>query len=223
MCSDVDQRRLKEIAPDSRIEVVPNGVDVDYFRPLTGVEQVPALVFVGTLNWYPNIEAVRFIAFELWPLLKKELSGVTVDIIGANPPKDICDVAVSDPDFHVHGFVDDIRGLIDRAAIYVCPIRDGGGTKLKILDALAMQKAIVAHPIACEGIDVTNGENVVFAEEPLEYVNAIRRLLDDPAERQRLGRNARKCAVDRYSYENIGESLSNLYIETAGIHRSAVN
>ena len=89
------------------------------------------------------------------------------DIIGGRPPDDLVALAERDDRFNVHGFVDDIHPWMEQALCYVCPIRDGGGTKLKILDALAMSKAIVAHPIACEGIDVTPGLDVLFAERYL--------------------------------------------------------
>ena len=96
---------------------------------------------------------------------------------------------------------------MEQALCYVCPIRDGGGTKLKILDALAMSKAIVAHPIACEGIDVTPGLDVVFAETPQEFVDAIVRLRDDAPLRHGLERNARRLAVERYSFRAIGDAF----------------
>jgi len=217
MCSQIDKNRLHKITPTSRIEVIPNGVDTDFFCPHAVQDHQRSIIFVGTLNWYPNIEAVRFIAFKIWPKLKVEVPGISVDIIGAHPPDDIRSIAAADKRFNVHGFVDDIRSNFEQAAVYVCPIRDGGGTKLKILDALAMQKAIVAHPIACEGIDVTDGKDVAFAEEPDDYVDLIKRLIDDNEARKNLGRNARKLAENHYSYKKIGESMSDLYAEIAGI------
>jgi hypothetical protein len=89
----------------------------------------------------------------------------------------------------------------------VCPIRDGGGTKLKLLDAFAMQKCVIAHPIACEGIEVTPGRDVEFAESTANFVGAIRRLLCDPAEREPTGRAARQLVVERYSFAEIVRTL----------------
>ena len=210
-CSEIDRDRLIKLTGNNRIEEVPNGVDTDYFQSDETIEQQPALIFAGTLSWYPNIEAVRFIAYELWPKIRTTFPGVTIDIIGANPPQDIEQLGSSDDRFHVHGFVDDIRPYIDRAAVYVCPINDGGGTKLKILDAFAMKKAVVAHPIACEGIHAQEGKHVLFADKPDQYVRQIKQLLEDESLRFRLGRNARELIEQKYAYHLIGKNLSRLY------------
>jgi glycosyltransferase involved in cell wall biosynthesis len=210
VCSDVDGERLEEIAPGSTVRTVPNGVDVDFFNAPAGGERAPRIIFVGTLDWYPNTAAVRYIAHEIWPRLRERLPDVECDIIGGSPPQDLVELAGRDDRFHVHGFVDDIHPWMEQALAYLCPIRDGGGTKLKILDALAMSKAIVAHPIACEGIDVTPGLDVVFAESVDEYVEAVVRLREDAPLRAGLERNARRLAVDRYAFSSIGDSFQEM-------------
>ncbi len=207
VCSDMDGERLVSVAPGSVVTTVPNGVDIEFFDAPAGAPRARRIVFVGTLDWYPNTEAVRYIATEIWPLLRARDPEMHCDIVGGRPPADLVALADADSRFHVHGFVDDIHPVLSDALCYVCPIRDGGGTKLKILDALAMSKAIVAHPIACEGIDVTPGENVIFAEHPDEFVSAVLRLRDDEALRHTLERNARRLAVDAYSFEAIGDSF----------------
>jgi len=212
-CSSLDSARLRELVPGASVDDVPNGVDVGYFQPAGSAEVADSIIFAGTLSWYPNRQAVDFIAREIWPRLKAEVPGSSVDIVGASPPADLLELARRDPDFRVHGFVDDVRTYLDRAPVYVCPITDGGGTKLKILDALAMGKAIVADPIACEGIDVTDGVDVVFASRPEEYVSAIRRLFSDRDERVRLGANARRLAETKYAYSMIGQKLAKLVQE----------
>ncbi|MDX2503323.1 MAG: glycosyltransferase family 4 protein [Gammaproteobacteria bacterium] len=170
-----------------------------------------SLIFIGRLNWYPNTAAVRFIAHKIWPALKAVMPGVNIDIIGANPPDDLLMLAGKDSNFQVHGFVNDIHAFLNEAAVYLCPITDGGGTKLKILDALSMNKAIVAHPIACEGIGVTNGKNVMFAESVDEYVAVIKQLFNDKDLRKSIGGEARLLIEEEYSYAKIGKKLSDLY------------
>ncbi len=210
-CSDLDGMRLQEVAPDARVETIPNGVDTDYFSP-SGVAPDPdSLVFAGRLNWYPNQEAMRFFADKVWPLLKSARPTARMHVLGANPPEALTVLAQRDPDFLVHGFVDDVRPFIDRAAVYVCPIQDGGGTKLKVIDALAMGKPLVADPIACEGLDVTNGRDVVLARTPDEYVSQIVALFDDPGRRLAMGEAARALALERYAYPAIGRRLAELY------------
>lgn len=210
-CSETDKQQLEMISPKSNIEVVPNGVDLEYFRPDVSVKQGVSLLFIGTLNWYPNVEAVRFIAHKLWPALKAVIPQVSIDIIGAEPPEDILQVGEKDATFNVHGFVDDILPFINQAAVYVCPIMDGGGTKLKVLDALAMEKALVAHEIACEGIRVEDGKHVIFADSVNEYIDAIMFLIDNEELRIKMGRDGRRLVEEEYSYHKVGKNLSELY------------
>jgi glycosyltransferase involved in cell wall biosynthesis len=207
-CSELDTERLKSIAPGVVAAEVPNGVDTGYFRPDGAPERPLSLVFAGNLSWYPNAAAMLFFAEKVWPGLKKEVPEVTMDVIGGNPPPALSALADRDKDFRVHGFVPDVRSYIGIAAVYVCPIMDGGGTKLKILDALAMGKPIVAHPIACEGIAVREGHDVIFAREPGEFVQSIVTLLRSPQRRQQMSANARSLAESSYSYSLIGRKLA---------------
>ena len=210
-CSEMDKQRLLEIVPNSKVEVIANGVDINYFKPDKSIVQEKRLIFIGTLNWYPNVEAVRFIAHKLWPALKLTIPDISVDIIGASPPDDIVQLGAQQKGFRVHGFVDDILPFLNKAAVYVCPITDGGGTKLKILDALSMGKAIVANEIACEGIHVEDGKNVIFAESVDEYVDAIKLLIENKNLRSSMGSAARKLIEDEYAYERVGKKLSSSY------------
>lgn len=208
-CSSLDTERLRAVAPGVAVAEVPNGVDTAYFRVSDEPEHPLSLVFAGNLSWYPNKTAMLFFADRVWPALKERVAGVTMDVIGANPPARLSALAGRDANFRVHGFVPDVRAYIGRAALYVCPIMDGGGTKLKILDALAMGKAIVAHPIACEGIGVRDGHDVVFARDADEFVQNIAALLGNADRRRQLARNARLLAESVYSYSVIGRSLVN--------------
>jgi len=206
-CSKLDTERLRRLVPDLAVAEVPNGVDTEYFRPSGEPERPPGLVFAGNMSWYPNAMAMAFFADKVWPALKNVLPEVTMDVVGANPPARLLSLAARDGKFRVHGFVPDVRPYIHEAALYVCPIMDGGGTKLKILDALAMGKPIVAHPIACEGIEVRDGESVVFAREPAEFVANIVAVLENPERRRHLSRNARALAESSYSYSHVGRKL----------------
>lgn len=203
-CSDLDRQRLQEIVPAANAIVVPNGVDCEYFASENRPIRPASLVFVGTMNWYPNVQAMAYFLREIWPGLKAHVPAVTLDIAGSNPPESLVQMARSLPDVTVHGYVPDVRPLIDSAALFVCPIRDGGGTKLKILDAFAMRKCVVAHPIACEGIDVTVGKNVALASTPAEFIHEIDSLLKDDDRRAEIGRAARNLVETRYSYHEIG-------------------
>jgi polysaccharide biosynthesis protein PslH len=220
-CSELDSARLRAVAPSVRPVTVPNGVDTEYFRPTPTQSTQPSLIFVGSLNWYPNIDAVLFLLREVWPKIKERRPDLQFDIVGSAPPISVLNLAAEFNDVHVHGFVDDIRPLMDAATLYVCPIRDGGGTKLKVLDAFAMEKCVVAHPVACEGIDVNPGVNVQFAESAESFVDAIDRLMSDASAREAMGRAARKLVVERYSFSQIGHQLCDLFESTAKGARTA--
>jgi len=212
-CSDIDTERLLSLAPQSKVLSIPNGVDLDFFKPIGLPVQPNCLIFVGTMNWYPNVEAVIYIAEKLWPRLKMKHPDLRFDVIGANPPEKIRSLADRFSDFHIHGFVDDVRPFIEKAAVYVCPIRDGGGTKLKILDAMAMAKTVVAHPIACEGINVTHEKNVLLAEDDISFINHIDSILHSDERRTALGLEARKLIEQCYGYHSIGEKLSKAFCD----------
>ena len=221
VCSELDADRLVEMAGPVKTHVIPNGVDLSYFKPsLRAPDHRPrSLIFVGGLTWYPNTSAVRFFLNEVWPLLVKTYPDAVFDIVGRSPPQDFTELAARDPRVGVHGFVDEMRPMLDSAAVYICPIFDGGGTKLKMIDALAMRKAIVAHPIACEGLSLTDGVNVMMAERPEQFVAQIGKLFDSAELRDSIGDNARRHTEDRFSFESIGKDLADLYstiaLETA--------
>jgi glycosyltransferase involved in cell wall biosynthesis len=220
-CSELDCARLRAVAPSAHVVAVPNGVDAEYFQPTHTESKVPSLIFVGSLNWYPNVDAVLFLLREVWPMTKARHPDLRFDIVGSAPPQSVLSLAAGLKDVRVHGFVDDVRPLMDAATLYVCPIRDGGGTKLKLLDAFAMEKCVIAHPIACEGIDVSPGVNVQLAESAETLAEAIGKLLSEPSMRLAMGRAARSFVVERYSFSQIGGRLCNLFESTVKGARTA--
>jgi glycosyltransferase involved in cell wall biosynthesis len=206
-CSELDCDRLRAIAPRISAVAIPNGVDVEYFCPTAVATTNKSLIFVGSLNWYPNVDAVLFLLREVWPLLQARVPDVRLDIVGSAPPPSVLRLASSLADVRVHGFVDDVRPLMAAAAVYVCPIRDGGGTKLKLLDAFAMEKCVVAHPISCEGIEVIPGRHVLLAETARAFADCIQLMLENRAVRESIGKAARELVVSRYSFMQIGRQL----------------
>lgn len=209
--SPVDRDRLMERQPEAKVRVVDNGVDVDYFRPRSAPEQNDGyLVFVGGMTWYPNRDAVLWFVREIWPHLRADDAERHAILIGRNPPDEVRRAA-RDGGLSAPGFVEDIRPQVDRALAYVCPIRRGGGTRLKILDALAMAKPLVATSFAVEGLGLETGRHYLRAEEPEEYVRQIRRLESSPALRRKLGAEGRKLVERKYAWRTVGERLENAY------------
>lgn len=209
-CSEIDTARLLKIAGKLNVESVPNGVDLDYFIPVKGIDIKPkSLVFAGGLTWYPNLDAMTFFLKNVWPSLSQQISGISMTVIGRSPPQWMINLQEQYSNLHITGFVDDVRPYLTEAEIYVCPIKDGGGTKLKILDALAMGKPLIADPIACEGINVENEKNVLFASTADEYIRSIKTLLLDNESKTQMSLQSKKLIIEQYSFVSIGKDLAN--------------
>jgi len=209
--SDLDGERLRERVGDVATAVVPNGVDVEYFVPRAPLGHGDGgMIFVGGLDWYPNRDAVRYFLRDVWPELAASGPNRRLTLVGRDPPDDVV-AAGSDSSIEVLGFVPDIRPLIDQASIYVCPIRDGGGTRLKILDALAMAKPLVATGLAVEGLGLTDGEHFLRADAPDEFVAQVSRLERDPGLRHRLAVAGRRVVEERFAWSCVGGQLEAAY------------
>lgn len=221
-CSPLDSVRLEKVIPGLKTAVVPNGVDIGYFTPSIKPPKKNSMVFAGDMSWYPNREAMVYLAEKIWPLLKNNIPDSTMSVIGRNAPEEVLKLSKQDNSFKVTGFVDDVRPYISNAAIYICPIMNGGGTKLKILDALSAGKAIVAHPVACEGIDVVDSHSVLFADTPEMFVEKIQQVFTDEQFRKKLEKNGRELVEKRYSFDYIGKELKKDLEALNGVTRTNV-
>ena len=209
--SGLDRDRLKKKVPSSRIAIVPNGVDINYFRKMNVKETKNSIIFVGGLTWYPNIDAMEYFCNKVWPFLVKEVEDVQLFIVGRNPSEFLKELSRKDKRIQLKGFVEDIRPIMSRSTCYVCPMRTGGGTRLKVLDALAMGIPLVATKMACEGIDVKDNESVLFAETLKDFVEKIIMLFNQKELRDKLSKNSRELIENKFDYEKIGFKLSQCY------------
>ena len=213
--SKEDKGTLKHIAHNARIEIIENGVDTKYFYVEREKKEKNTLVFAGGMNWYPNKDAMLFFAKEIWPILTRKRPNIRMYIIGMNPSDELTRLSSKDRNLIVTGYVDDVRLYFEKASLYVCPIRDGGGTRLKILDALSSRIPIVATKIAAEGIDVKHEKNILIAETPKEISESIIRLLDDRHLSEKLAYEGRLLVEKSYEWSVIGNKLSIIYKELA--------
>lgn len=211
--SDTDVASLKHKLPTIRTETIPNGVDLRYFKPEHRENNPgePRLIYTGGMNMFANRDAVLWFLREIWPMIKAELPAVKFYAVGQDPPTELLKMTETDPGVIVTGYVDDIRPLVDQSVVYVVPLRVGGGTRLKVLDAMAMEKAIVSTTIGAEGIHVTSGHNIVLADEPREFARKTLELLRNPDLRSSLGMAARNLVETEYSWEFIGGKLQAAY------------
>ncbi|MGE5141577.1 MAG: glycosyltransferase [Rudaea sp.] len=195
-------------ALDSRIRpaVIPNGVDLDYYSPATESSTReparPALVFTGKMDFRPNIDAALWFAREILPLIRREIPGAHFSLVGQKPAPTVQALAER-PGVEVTGAVPDTRPYIGRAAVYLVPLRMGGGTRLKVLEAMAMGKAIVSTSMGAEGIEYRPDRDLLIADDPGIFASAVVALLRNPERRRALGWNARRLAAEKYDWNAI--------------------
>ena len=213
LVSEVDALSLTSMLPGLRVAVVPNGVDTDYFeaKRAGGDENAPSLIYTGGMNMFANRDAVLYFASEVWPSIRREVPGARFYAVGQDPPVELRKLAEADRSVIVTGYVDDIRPLVAAAAVYVVPLRVGGGTRLKILDAMAMRRAIVSTSVGAEGIRATPGRHIVIADEPGDFARRTVELLRDPARRRLLGDEARALVEREYAWGIVARRLEEAY------------
>jgi polysaccharide biosynthesis protein PslH len=208
--SDKDGEDLRKINRNVDIEVVPNGVDTTYFTP-GQAEETTSVIYTGGMNMFANKDAVLHFLEDIWPSIKARKPDVRFYAIGQDPPAELIRISKEDPHVIVTGYVDDVRPFVREAAVYVVPLRVGGGTRLKILDAMAMGKAVVSTSIGCEGLNVANSNNILISDNPTDFSAKTIALLEKPEERGALGRAARSLVESMYGWEIIGKTLQQTY------------
>jgi glycosyltransferase involved in cell wall biosynthesis len=212
--SDVDRQRLARIAPEVRLDVISNGVDVEYFDGPSGCGgDEKSVVMVGSQGWYPNRDAALWFLDAIWPRILAGDSRARWIVIGSDPAPRITEAARRDTRIEVLGFVDDLRPIVARAAVFVCPYREGGGSRLKVLDALAMRKALVSTAVGVEGIPLEDGREFLLATSPEAFADRVLELLADPARRVALGCAGRARVERDFAWPRIGEALAQIYRE----------
>ena len=207
-CSEPDAATLRELAPATLIQVVPNGVDLEHNQPAPPTHP-KQLVFVGQMGWFPNREGVEWFLADVFPRILARYPDCRFSLIGKAGSLIVPPAVAHATD--VAGFVPDVRPPIQAAAIYVVPLRSGSGTRLKVLEAMALGKAIVTTTIGSEGIALRDGENALYGDDAQAFANAVGRLLDAPHEAARLGVSARRLAEERYGWDAIGRTMLGAY------------
>ena len=214
--SETDAQVLRDLVPAIEPVVVPNGVDMELHTgpvpplPTASGPGEQDLVFTGKMDFRPNVDAVLWFAQEVLPLIQRKAPEVRFWVVGMNPHSRLATLA-DDPSVELTGWVEHVRPFIAGAAIYVVPLRIGGGTRLKILQAMAMGEAIVSTGLGCEGFDVVPGQELVIADTPDEFASAVLELLHDPDRRRRLGSAARNFAGSKYDWQIIVPQLEKVY------------
>ena len=201
--SEQDRDQLGETLEQPRIRAIATGVDLDYFNVGDrAAEQPREIVFSGSMDWHPNEDAMLFFMDSMLPLLRRRIPDVTVTVVGRDP-SDRLRAAAERAGVRVTGTVPDVRPFVQGAAVYIVPLRIGGGTRLKIYEALAMGKAVVSTAIGAEGLPLEEGRHIVRADDPGDFANQVVTLLENPARREALGEAGRALMEARFSWSRV--------------------
>ncbi len=209
-CSEEDARVLRQLAiPASLVAVVPNGVDESYWQPPRRAPEPDCIAFTGALDWFPNRDAVQFFAARILPRLRALVPAAKFLVVGRRPPREFVRRICQTPGVEFSGSVDDVRPWLARAAVFAAPLRIGSGTRLKLLQAGCLGMAMVSTRLGAEGLAFEPEREILLADDPDAFAQAIARLLADAGLRQRLGSAARRHAIERYGYAACRTQLEN--------------
>lgn len=217
LASPVDKKFMEKSCAALPIEAIPNGVDLDYFKPRIAEEESPSLVFTGFMDYAPNEDAMIHFCSKILPLVEKTYPQIKCYIVGKNVSNKLKEAVANKKNVVFTGFVKDIRTFIDKATVFICPLRMGTGIKNKVLEAMAMGKPVVSSSIGAEGIDVVPGKDIMIADKPEEFAKQVVELLKDKNKRLELGMNARRLVENKHNWSSLGKAIDKIYKEVAAI------
>jgi polysaccharide biosynthesis protein PslH len=212
VCSDREREQLHRIAPSARVKVIENGVDCAYFAGLNSEPASKRIVFVGKMDYYPNIEAIIGFAHTTWPQVRAQLKDLALTIVGANPTAAVQSLAAI-PGVEVTGTVPDVRPYYRDAMAAVVPLRTGGGTRLKILEAMAAGVPVISSPLGAEGLTVTTGVDILISD-PDDHASWVRNLTELAQSNERgnqIAAKALELVQTRYDWNTLGQNLIDTY------------
>lgn len=208
--SEQDRQTLCQEFGVNNVTTIPAGVDTDFFRPFDEASQTGCLAFVGSMDWDPNDDGIMWFLRDVYPRIRQAVPNASLSVVGRNPSSQLRAVAAKQPSMTLTGWVSDVRPHLAQAEVVVVPLRVGGGTRIKIPEAMAMGKAVVATPIGAEGLPFRDGQEIRIAERPEEFARAVIELLSNPALRHSIGTHARAQVASRYSWDGVVDRLEEI-------------
>ena len=182
---------------------------MEYFQPISAEEIPNSLVFTGSMDWLPNEDAIFYFVDAILPLIKRQCPEISLEVVGRKSiSRKLQALAEKEKGLRLTGWVEDIRPFVARGSLCIVPLRIGGGTRLKIFEAMAMSKAVVSTTIGAEGLPVQAGENILLADTPKDFAAAVLSLLRDPIQRNRLGSAARTLVQEKYSWTKVAQDFA---------------
>lgn len=203
---DTLRERLNVIVP---IEVIETGVDTDFFAPAASEESVPGrLLFLGSLDWMPNIDAVQWFVHEVYPFIRQQHPGASLDIVGRRPVEKVLKLAKADESIRLVSDVPDVRPYISACDLFVVPLRVGGGTRIKIYEAMAMNRPVVSTQVGAEGLPLKNGEHIQIADSPHDFAQAVCNLLTDGDRKSQISHNGYSLVSGCFGWQRIAQEFT---------------
>jgi glycosyltransferase involved in cell wall biosynthesis len=212
--SEPDRHMLAALAPRARVVAVPTGVDTAYFSRNGSRDHTAHLVFTGSMDWFPNEDGILHFMEAILPAIRREVPEVSLTVVGRQPSPRLR-ARAGRAGVRVTGTVDDVRPYVAEASVYVVPLRVGGGTRLKIFEALAMGKAVVSTRVGAEGLPLEPGTHFIQADAPADFADAVVGLLRSPARRQQLADAGRTLVQARYSWAQVARQFEGHLQEAA--------
>ncbi|HEU5459259.1 MAG TPA: glycosyltransferase [Pyrinomonadaceae bacterium] len=210
-----DRDQMREEYGVKAVFEVPTGVDTDFFAP-SGRENVDPhnVVFTGSMDWLPNEDAIRYYTDQILPIVRRSIPDATLTVVGRNPYPGLLELSRRDPSIVVTGRVEDVRPYMERAAAYVVPLRIGGGTRLKIYEAMAMEKAIVSTTVGAEGLPVTDGRELRIADTPETFAASVVDLLTNAEAARKLGQEAARVVREKFGWNGVAKRFAEICLQS---------
>lgn len=224
--SENDRQAFARFLDPQKLTVTQTGVDTEFFQPSGEKEMPNSLVFTGSMDWLPNEDAMLYFVDEILPLIRRQVPDTTLCIVGRKPSRRLQDLASRVPNIHLTGWVEDVRPYMRHSAVCIVPLRIGGGTRLKIFEAMSMGKAVVSTSIGAEGLPVSDGKHICLADGPASFAEITARLLDNPSRREQIGLAARHLVDRNYSWAMVSEGFVQVLesaAKRADSSRSSIN
>ena len=213
--SPLDKAALQKLVPDCRVELIPNGVDLEMFKPLSDIEEIPGnLIIFGNMDFLPNYDAAIHFAEDILPLVRESHPEVTFTVVGTNPLPQVSALEKIEG-VEVTGRVEDLKPYIQRATMLVAPMRFGAGIKNKVLESMAVEKPVVTNSTGVEAMHPLVSELLCLADNEVAFAKQVCDLLDDQQRRIDLGKRGRQVMADIHSWETAAEKYEALFAELA--------
>ncbi len=207
--SDIDADRMRKDYRPRRVDAIPTGVDLDYFTP-RATPLSSDLVFLGSMDWMPNIDGAEWFVREVLPLIRKRKPDCSVVLAGRTPSRAVLDLASGNGGVQATGTVPDVRPYLWGATVSIVPLRIGGGTRLKIFESMAAGIPVVSTTVGAEGLPVEPDTQILIADDPASFAECCLKLMEDPAARARMAEQARQMVASRFSWEAVSIEFERL-------------